>query len=158
MELCKGPELLEAIKKSKTLNEQEAANIMQQLVSAVQHLHSNDYVHMDLKPENIMFAEDPPVTIRLMNFAFAQKLDKNLHTAPAPSLTLQYAAPEMIHSNLHTAPEIPFGNSKLEGDQGDRPPIFHCEKSSDMWSLGVILVRLYFNLFINFCFFAKNKI
>lgn len=51
LELLEGGELLNRLRKMIKFTEQQAANIMSQLVSAVSHMHSYDVVHRDLKPE-----------------------------------------------------------------------------------------------------------
>ncbi|MEE6526299.1 hypothetical protein FKM82_026867 [Ascaphus truei] len=51
MELLKGGELFERIKKKKLFSESEASYIMRRLVSAVSHMHDVGVIHRDLKPE-----------------------------------------------------------------------------------------------------------
>lgn len=51
MELLKGGELLERIKKKKLFGEAEASQLLQSLVSAVSFMHEAGVVHRDLKPE-----------------------------------------------------------------------------------------------------------
>ena len=50
MELLKGGELLELIRKIK-ISEKQAVVIMKQIISAVCFLHQNNIVHRDIKPE-----------------------------------------------------------------------------------------------------------
>lgn len=51
MELLRGGELLERIKKKKLFGEAEASQLLQSLVSAVSFMHEAGVVHRDLKPE-----------------------------------------------------------------------------------------------------------
>lgn len=51
LELLKGGELLDRIRKKKSFTEPEASNIMLKLVNAVDFMHSKGIVHRDLKPE-----------------------------------------------------------------------------------------------------------
>lgn len=51
MELLRGGELLERIKKKKLFDEAEASQLLQSLVSAVSYMHEAGVVHRDLKPE-----------------------------------------------------------------------------------------------------------
>lgn len=55
LELLEGGELLNRLRQMIKFTEQQAANIMSQLVSAVSHMHSYDVVHRDLKPEVSFF-------------------------------------------------------------------------------------------------------
>ena len=49
-----GGELYDAIVKCKKFNEQKAAFIIKQILSALNYLHSYDIVHRDIKPENML--------------------------------------------------------------------------------------------------------
>ena len=51
LELLKGGELLDRIRKRKQFSETEAGNIFRGLVAAVSFMHSKGIVHRDLKPE-----------------------------------------------------------------------------------------------------------
>lgn len=51
MELLKGGELLERIRRKKLFGEAEASQLLQSLVSAVSFMHEAGVVHRDLKPE-----------------------------------------------------------------------------------------------------------
>lgn len=51
MELLRGGELLERIKRKKLFGEAEASQLLQSLVSAVGFMHEAGVVHRDLKPE-----------------------------------------------------------------------------------------------------------
>lgn len=51
LELLRGGELLERIRRKQYFSETEASRIMRRLVSAVSHMHDVGVVHRDLKPE-----------------------------------------------------------------------------------------------------------
>lgn len=51
MELLEGGELLQRLRKMNTFTEANACKLMNQLVSAVSHIHRKLAVHRDLKPE-----------------------------------------------------------------------------------------------------------
>ena len=51
MELCRGGELLQRIRRKKNFSEKEASRIMKKLLDAARFLHEKRVVHRDLKPE-----------------------------------------------------------------------------------------------------------
>ncbi len=51
LQLLRGGELLQRIRKKQHFTETEAAQIMKKLVSAVNFMHNQGVVHRDLKPE-----------------------------------------------------------------------------------------------------------
>lgn len=55
-ELCSGGTVVQRLAGHAMYCERDAARIMLQLLHALQHLHQRGIVHMDIKPENIMFA------------------------------------------------------------------------------------------------------
>lgn len=119
LELLKGGELLDRIRKKKQFTEEEASSILRKLVSAVGFMHARGVVHRDLKPENLLFtSEDENAELKVVDFGFARlKREKeSLHT---PCFTLHYAAPEVL-------------NGDPEG----------YDENCDLWSLGVILYTM----------------
>lgn len=64
--LCSGGELFDKISEEQYFNEKDAANIMKQVISAINYCHSRKIVHRDLKPENLLLDKDqenPKITI-----------------------------------------------------------------------------------------------
>lgn len=119
LELLKGGELLDRIRKKSKFTESEASGILRKLVSAVSFMHSRGVVHRDLKPENLLFtSNDDRAEIKVVDFGFARlKQEKEpMHT---PCFTLHYAAPEVLN-----------GDSK------------GYDENCDLWSLGVILYTM----------------
>ena len=119
LELLKGGELLDRIRKKSRFTESEASVILRKLVSAVSFMHSRGVVHRDLKPENLLFtSNNENAEIKVVDFGFARlKQEKEpLHT---PCFTLHYAAPEVLNGD-------PSGY----------------DENCDLWSLGVILYTM----------------
>ncbi|KAL8169044.1 UNVERIFIED_CONTAM: Ribosomal protein S6 kinase alpha-5 [Gekko kuhli] len=115
MELLKGGELLERIRKKKLFSETEASYIMRRLVSAVSHMHDVGVVHRDLKPENLLFTDESDNSeIKIIDFGFARLKPPDNQPLKTPCFTLHYAAPELLNHNGY-------------------------DESCDLWSLGVIL-------------------
>ncbi|XP_067228962.1 striated muscle preferentially expressed protein kinase isoform X3 [Chanodichthys erythropterus] len=110
-ELCH-EELLERITKRTTVFESEVQSIIRQLLEGVAYLHRNDIIHLDIKPENILMADQKSDHIRICDFGNALKVNPN------EELYCKYGTPEFI------APEIV-----------NQSPI---SKSTDIWPVGVI--------------------
>lgn len=49
---------------------------MQQILEGVQHMHQQNIVHMDLKPENIVCVDSTGTSIKIIDFGLASKLGK----------------------------------------------------------------------------------
>jgi len=73
-------------------NEAEAAYILNQLASAINHCHSKNIIHCDIKPENIMIDENNNVT--LIDFGLSKIYSKKLLEFSCG--TPAYMAPECL--------------------------------------------------------------
>ncbi|GAA48273.1 striated muscle preferentially expressed protein kinase [Clonorchis sinensis] len=58
MERLTGPNLLKAMLHCNNWSESATASVVRQVLEAVQHLHSEGIVHLDLQPENLLFARN----------------------------------------------------------------------------------------------------
>mmetsp|Transcript_3543 Transcript_3543/g.8841 ORF Transcript_3543/g.8841 Transcript_3543/m.8841 type:complete len:618 (-) Transcript_3543:71-1924(-) len=118
MELCSGGELFDQIQIQGTFPEVQASFVMQQLMSAVNYMHSMHVCHRDLKPENFLLVDRAPVlsnTLKVIDFGFARRFE--LGTMMTSLLgTAEYVAPEVLNKE-YTA-------------------------QCDVWSAGVILFIL----------------
>lgn len=113
LEYLPGGELFDRIVKKKYFFENEARNIILQLVVAMQYCHSRNVVHRDLKPGNLLLdSVDDPANIKVADFGFSTITDGN------DNLKTQCGTPSYV------APEILFNQA------------YGC--SCDMWSIGVI--------------------
>ncbi|TRY90328.1 hypothetical protein DNTS_015224 [Danionella cerebrum] len=110
-ELCH-EELLVRITKKTTILESEVQSIIRQLLEGIEYLHQNDIVHLDIKPENILMADQRSDHIRICDFGNALKI------TPSEEMYCNYGTPEFI------APEIV-----------NQSPI---SKSTDIWPVGVL--------------------
>uniref|UniRef100_A0A3P9A8Z3 Ribosomal protein S6 kinase n=1 Tax=Esox lucius TaxID=8010 RepID=A0A3P9A8Z3_ESOLU len=118
MELLRGGELLERIKRKKLFAEAEASQLLRSLVSAVGFMHEAGVVHRDLKPENVLFADEGEDSVlKVIDFGFARLCPAGSAPLQTPCFTLQYAAPELFHSTGY-------------------------DQACDLWSLGVILYTM----------------
>jgi hypothetical protein len=73
LDFCAGGELYGRIVKRKRFSERDAATIFRQLASALDALHGFNILHLDIKPENILFAtEDEDSPILLTDFGLSR--------------------------------------------------------------------------------------
>lgn len=94
MEYCSGGELFDEIIKRKSFSEIHAAQIMQQLFSAVAYLHNHSVIHRDLKPENILLEDsNETLNIKLIDFGTAILAQSKSKDAMG---TAYYIAPEVL--------------------------------------------------------------
>lgn len=113
MELVKGQTLQQALARGKTFTAPEAERIGVALCDAVAAVHEAGLLHRDIKPHNVMLAEDGRVV--LMDFGTGRELSDS--SAAALAGTPLYLAPELL--------------------AGGDPAV-----ASDIYSLGVLLFHL----------------
>lgn len=113
MELCKGGELLDRIlSRGGKYSEDDAKEVMVQILSVVSYCHLQGVVHRDLKPENFLFSsKDEHSPLKAIDFGLSDyvKPDERLNDIVGSAY---YVAPEVLHRSY--GPE------------------------ADMWSIGVI--------------------
>ncbi|CAD8052206.1 unnamed protein product [Paramecium sonneborni] len=90
-------------------------NILKQLISGLEFLHQLNWVHCDIKPENILFTDYKAKQIQIIDFGSASEVNVNLYY--------------YIQSLYYRAPEIILGYKKT------------C--AIDMWSVGCVAAQLY---------------
>jgi serine/threonine protein kinase len=115
MELLKGGELFDRIRKLSKYTESDARRVFRQMVQAVDHLHTNRIAHCDIQPSNFLFAtSEEDACIKMIDFGMSARLRTrpNKYMSKARG-TLMYAAPEVLRGKYYEA--------------------------CDMWSLGVTL-------------------
>ncbi|CAH8371521.1 unnamed protein product [Eruca vesicaria subsp. sativa] len=113
MELCKGGSLLDKIfERGCKYAEDDAKQVMVQILSIVAYCHLQGVVHRDLKPEHFLFStKDETSPLKAVGFGFAAyvKPDERLN--------------DIVGSSFHVAPEV------LHRSYGTE---------SDMWMVGVL--------------------
>lgn len=115
MECMEGGELFSRIQErgDQAFTEREAAEIMRDIGTAIQYLHSMNIAHRDVKPENLLYtSKEKDTVLKLTDFGFAKET------------TVQNALQTPCYTPYYVAPEV-LGPEKYD-------------KSCDMWSLGVI--------------------
>lgn len=113
-ELAPG-QLYEILEDDKKLPESEIKNIARQLVSGLFYLHSNNIIHRDIKPQNVLISANG--IIKICDFGFARAIESKAMITSIKGTPL-YMAPELLR-------EHPYN------------------QKADLWSLGVILYELF---------------
>jgi hypothetical protein len=84
MEYCSGGSLQDLVEKRSFLTQNEALPIMRQVLDGLSYAHENGFVHRDLKPGNILFADREHKTPKISDFGMA----KNFQQAGLSGFTL----------------------------------------------------------------------
>ena len=114
-----GSTLLDLIIRERTIPEERARGYIEQILSAVQYLHSLSIVHRDIKARNIVLSTSGPDAVpKLIDFGDSMLVhgDKVYHTMKG---TLHYLQPEC---------KTPRSGREL--------------MKSDMWQIGIVLYLL----------------
>ncbi|CEP03264.1 unnamed protein product (mitochondrion) [Plasmodiophora brassicae] len=123
LELMHGKDLFDVLDaKRDVFPEATAAKLIRSMADAVRFCHDRNIVHLDLKPENFVFARSDDIDrLVLVDFGLGRLVRPDAHYRDRVG-SMQYIAPEMIDEN-----------SVCTGTM---------LKACDMWSLGVILYIL----------------
>ncbi|KAI0545087.1 kinase-like domain-containing protein [Xylaria curta] len=98
-------------------DKQRWATAFGQVLEGLAFLHENGIVHGDIKPENLLYEEEPAFKVVISDFGLAKMTDQS--TQPkTQSGTTRYMAPEVICSSADSYKE-----------------------SVDIWSLGVVILE-----------------
>lgn len=124
MDLCSGGELYYRISKRRPSghSEEEAADIMYQVLRGLRTCHSIGIAHLDVKPENLLISSDAAAdtkvrpTIKLIDFGLSRFIRRG-----------EAVEANIVGTKIYLAPEV------LEKRYG-------CE--ADVWSAGCILFAL----------------
>lgn len=116
MEYVEGKTLKQLIKQHGPLSVGEVIDVMEQLVSAVEHAHSRHVIHRDIKPQNVMVRSDGEVKLTDFGIALAQN---------ASQLTQTNSIMGSVH---YLAPELAKGQS--------------ASVQSDIYALGIVMFEL----------------
>jgi predicted Ser/Thr protein kinase len=113
-EYVPGRTLREAMR-SGELDDASAIEAAIQILDALAHAHGRGVVHRDVKPSNVLLAEGPRVSVRVLDFGLAQIQEAETLTAQGdvPG-TLAYIAPERLAGAATT-------------------------EAADIWAVGVML-------------------
>lgn len=116
MEYLQGGELFDKVEQLGRFGEDQAAETVRQLCSAVAYMHAMRITHRDLKPENFVYDRPGSRHLKLIDFGFSKHLEAGEDTLSRTCGTLRYMAPE-IFAHAYT-------------------------EKADVWSLGIIAFTL----------------
>jgi serine/threonine protein kinase/beta-lactam-binding protein with PASTA domain len=97
MELVPGHTLRDTIAKEAPMSPERALAILDPVLSALASAHRNGVIHRDVKPENVLIADDG--RIKVADFGLARAVSaETQHTATSGVLigTVSYLAPELV--------------------------------------------------------------
>ena len=114
LEYCKGGDLFDRIVELQRFEESQAAEIMSQLLSGVNYLHSKGIIHRDIKPENILLSDRKSLLLKIIDFDTATFFGTDYKR-------------EMFGTPLYMAPEV------VKGKYNEK---------CDLWSCGIVLYIL----------------
>ena len=102
-ELCRGVTLQDLIQESGPLSEHQALDIMRELLSVVDGVHSAGVAHLDVKPGNIILEEltEGGVQLKLVDFGSSELLNDAGVALPGVPGTGGYVAPEGYTKQFH---------------------------------------------------------
>lgn len=116
MEYVKGETLKKYIQKKGRLTEQETIKISRQVAEALKHAHTNNIIHRDIKPHNILITEDK--IAKVTDFGIARA---------ATSSTINNTS-NVIGSVHYFSPEQARGG--------------YVDDKSDIYSLGIVMYEM----------------
>ena len=101
MKFIRGGELFMHLRKARQFNEERAKFYTLTVAIALGHLHKQNIIYRDLKPENVLMGEDGYVC--LTDFGLAKILEQN-EQAFSFCGTPEYLAPEILEEKGHAFP------------------------------------------------------
>jgi serine/threonine-protein kinase len=96
MELVRGPTLREVLDDRGSLSPRRAIAIARQVADALAHAHASGLVHRDVKPANILLADDGRVLVSDFGIAKAAEEVSDLTEAGQIVGTAKYLSPEQV--------------------------------------------------------------
>ena len=99
-------DLVNHLRQTSSLAEQFVIEVALQMLSALEHMHTHEppYLHMDVKPENILVFDDA-CTFKLTDFDAMRRLDQKGLQA-FQRTTEEYRAPEVEHEIFTPAADV----------------------------------------------------
>lgn len=110
MEYAEEGELFKYIVAKGTISELESCKIYQQIISAMEYIHSMRITHRDVKPENILLDNNKTIKIADFGLSNSYKTDELLST---PCGSPFYASPEMVTGKSYSGMKTDIWSSGI---------------------------------------------
>ncbi|CAD8065045.1 unnamed protein product [Paramecium primaurelia] len=118
-EFCNGGDLREYLKKRKSIPENDAINVLKDLLHGIKALLKIGIIHRDIKPANIMIHDG---LFKITDFGFAKQVDSHIDTIMNSLVgTPLYMSPQILKRQSYTS-------------------------KCDIWSLGLIFYELIYGI------------
>ncbi|CAK9017241.1 Calcium/calmodulin-dependent protein kinase type 1 (CaM kinase I) (MnCaMKI) [Durusdinium trenchii] len=141
-DFCAGGELFDRLIERGPYKEAEARGLLLRVTSALAHVHACGFAHMDVKPENLLFASPTSANedVRLIDFGMTTSLESFANTGRtvvSHSIgTTPYLSPEVLKL-------LGIGQSgskkKVKKPHEAEVTLDSDPRACDMWALGIIL-------------------
>lgn len=141
MEFVRGTNVKKQIKDNRRLTIDKCTEILRQSLVGLDYIHKQQIIHNDVKPSNILVAEDG--TVKLVDFGIVQlsgpvDQDKRAHVAG----TVEYLSPELVQGGSPTFQSDLYalgitlyfmlcGRRPFKGQTPKDTLIMHLEKTAD---------------------------
>ena len=106
-------------KKSNTLTDTECSIIIKSVLEGLNYIHMKNYIHRDLKPDNLIFMNKSDLTtIKIVDFGLGVKFQRGISSIVSKQCgTVLYMPPEQAKSNTYG-------------------------QSVDIWAIGIIMYQI----------------
>lgn len=146
--LCTGGELYEHIIRKGHFTEEDAALLTKDLITGLHALHEHDILHLDIKPENLLFESDAPdAKIKITDFGLSKMFSNSNNESDRESGSSKMPTMAELEEKLRQFQESGVLNrERLRGTVGYMSPelilVGHCSKATDVFAAGVVLYIL----------------
>ena len=102
---------------------------MLELLDGIRVLHASDFIHFDIKPENILVTDEHVSRLVLTDFGLSRAVTRDGRDTIDDVATLWYRAPEILHLQLTTDDD--------DDDEDPRMGAFDA-RAVDVWACGAV--------------------
>ncbi|GAB9466411.1 hypothetical protein Gpo141_00003787 [Globisporangium polare] len=134
LDYCPGGELFFHLSQVGRFKEHQAAFYAAEVFLALEHLHRNNIIYRDLKPENVLL--DKQGHVRLADFGLSKLGVDDWTLAMTFCGSIEYLAPEVLALGEKLTP------AQLQQHQNAGSPRKGYGKAADFWALGCLLFEL----------------